>query len=74
MGRKKLSIESVCRHTHFTWGERLTLQYHYGGTNKYQLFTTGARSGRRSEPARPGAGRALRRSKNPLGPRWPARR
>ena len=36
MGRKKLSIEPVCKHTHFTWGERLTLQYHYAGTNKYQ--------------------------------------
>lgn len=36
MGRKKLTIESVCKHTHFTWGERLTLQYHYTGTNKCQ--------------------------------------
>lgn len=36
MGRKKLSIEPVCKHTHFTWGERLTLQYYHTGTNKYQ--------------------------------------
>jgi len=35
MGRKKLIMEPVCKHTHFTWGERLTLQYHHGGTNKY---------------------------------------
>jgi len=36
MRRKKLSIELVCKHTHFTWGERLTLQYYSTGTNKYQ--------------------------------------
>lgn len=40
MGRKKLSIESVCKHTHFTWGERLTLQYHHTGTNRYQKITS----------------------------------
>lgn len=36
MGRKKLTIKSVCKHTHFTWEERLRLQYHHSGTNKYQ--------------------------------------
>jgi len=36
MGRKKLRIEPACTHTHFTWGERVTLQYYYTGTNKYQ--------------------------------------
>jgi len=36
MGRKKLIMEPVCKHTHFTWGERLTLQYHYTGSKKYQ--------------------------------------
>ncbi len=36
MGRKKLIMEPVCKHTHFTWGERLTLQYHYIGSKKYQ--------------------------------------
>lgn len=46
MGRKKLSIESVCRHTHFTWGERLTLQYHYGGTNKYRKIRSPTLLGR----------------------------
>lgn len=40
MGRKKLTIQSVCKHTHFTWGERLTLQYHHTGTNKYQKITS----------------------------------
>ncbi len=36
MGRKKLTIEPVCKHTHFTWGECLILQYSYAGTYKYQ--------------------------------------
>jgi len=40
MGRKKLSIERMCKHTHFTWGERLTLQYHHTGTNRYQKITS----------------------------------
>lgn len=40
MGRKKLTIESVCKHTHFSWGERLKLQNHYSGTNKHQKITS----------------------------------
>jgi len=40
MGRKKLTMESVCKHTHFTGGERLTLQYHPTGTNRYQKITS----------------------------------
>jgi IS30 family transposase len=36
MGRSKLTIETNCKHTHFTWGERLVLQYHYTGTNGYK--------------------------------------
>ncbi len=40
MGRKKLIMERMCRHTHFSWGERLTLQYHYAGTNRYQKITS----------------------------------
>jgi IS30 family transposase len=35
MGRSKLTIETNCKHTHFTWGERLVLQYHYLGANGY---------------------------------------
>ncbi|NCC64920.1 MAG: hypothetical protein EOM15_09725 [Spirochaetia bacterium] len=46
MGRKKLTIKSVCKHTHFTWGERLTLQYHYTGTNKYQKILSPTLLGR----------------------------
>jgi len=46
MGRTKLSIEPVCRHTHFTWGERLVLQYHYGGTNNYQKIQSPTLLGR----------------------------
>lgn len=36
MGRSKLSIKTGCKHTHFTWGERLLLQYYYNGTNGYE--------------------------------------
>jgi len=46
MGRKKLSIESVCRNKHFTWGERLALQYHHGGTNNYQKIRSPTLLGR----------------------------
>jgi IS30 family transposase len=46
MGRKKLSIEPVCKHTHFAWGERLTLQYYYTGTNKYQKIKSPTLLGR----------------------------
>lgn len=46
MGRKKLTIEPVCKHTHFTWGERLTLQYYYTGTNKYQKIRSPTLLGR----------------------------
>ena len=46
MGRKKLTIESVCKHTHFTWGERLALQYHHRGANKYQKITSPTLLGR----------------------------
>ena len=40
MGRSKLIIETGCKHTHFTWGERLILQYHYNGTNNYKKITS----------------------------------
>jgi hypothetical protein len=33
MGRKKYTIEGQARHTHFTWEQRLQLQYHYTGAN-----------------------------------------
>ena len=46
MGRRKLSIEPVCKHIHFTWGERLTLQYYATGTNKYQKITSPSLLGR----------------------------
>jgi len=46
MGRKKLTMESVCNHTHFTWGERLTLQYHHSGANRYQKITSPTLLGR----------------------------
>ncbi len=40
MGRAKLIIETECKHTHFTWEERLVLQYHYKGTNKFAKITS----------------------------------
>jgi len=46
MGRKKLIMEPICKHTHFTWGERLTLQYHHGGTNKYRKIQSPTLLGR----------------------------
>jgi len=36
MGRNKLSIKTAPRHTHFNWEQRLTMQYYYTGTNKYE--------------------------------------
>ncbi len=40
MGRSKLNIETRCKHTHFTWEERLLLQYHHTGTNRYEKITS----------------------------------
>jgi len=36
MGRRKCIIEGQARHTHFTWEQRIQLQYHYTGTNGYK--------------------------------------
>jgi hypothetical protein len=36
MGRGKLIIEGQARHTHFTWEQRIQLQYYYTGTNGYK--------------------------------------
>ena len=40
MGRSKLIIKTGCKHTHFTWGERLLLQYYSSGTNGYIKITS----------------------------------
>ena len=40
MGREKLTIENTCRYTHFTWEQRLQLQYHYTGAGKYKKITS----------------------------------
>ncbi len=40
MGRNKLIIKTRCKHTHFTWGERLLLEYHHNGTNGYEKITS----------------------------------
>lgn len=46
MGRRKLTINTACKHTYFTWDERLILQYYYNGTNKYQKITSPTLLGR----------------------------
>ncbi|ADY14215.1 hypothetical protein [Sphaerochaeta globosa] len=46
MGRTKLTIKSVCKYAHFTWGERLALQYHHCGTNRFQKITSPTLLGR----------------------------
>ena len=35
MGRVKLNINNIPRKAHFTWDERLLLQYYYCGSNGY---------------------------------------
>lgn len=40
MGRSKLIIKTRCKYSHFTWDERLILQYHYQGANKYEKITS----------------------------------
>lgn len=39
MVRKKLTIEDKTQHTHFTWEQRLQLQYYYTGGNTYKKDT-----------------------------------
>ncbi len=36
MGRKQRTLETQCRGSHFSWGERLMLQYYYAGSNGYR--------------------------------------
>ncbi len=40
MGRTKLIIENKNRYRHFSWEQRLELQYYYTGTNKYPKITS----------------------------------
>ena len=35
MGRKKLNIKNSAHHSHFTWEERIQLQYYHNGSNGY---------------------------------------
>jgi hypothetical protein len=35
MGRNKLSIKNSAHHSHFTWEERIQLQYYHNGSNGY---------------------------------------
>lgn len=36
MGRTQLTLEAHCRGSHFTWDERLRLQYHYAGSSGFR--------------------------------------
>jgi len=36
MGRRKLTLGRHCKGSHFSWGERLRLQYYYAGSNGYR--------------------------------------
>ena len=36
MGRKHLTLKQHCRGSHFTWAERLKLQYYWTGSNGYR--------------------------------------
>ena len=36
MGRRKLTLGKHCKGSHFSWGERLKLQYYYAGSNGYR--------------------------------------
>jgi len=36
MGRKQFTLEQHCKGSHFTWDERLQLQYYYAGSNGYR--------------------------------------
>ena len=40
VGRRKSTIKTACRHTHFTWEERLKLEYFYEGKGKYSKTTS----------------------------------
>ena len=36
MGRRQLTVGTHCKGSHFTWGERLRLQYYWAGSNSYR--------------------------------------
>ncbi|AEV30970.1 transposase, IS30 family [Sphaerochaeta pleomorpha str. Grapes] len=36
MGRRNLTLGKHCRGSHFSWGERLKLQYYFAGSNGYR--------------------------------------
>ena len=36
MGRTKLTIEDHAHHSHFTWDQRIQMQYYYAGANGYE--------------------------------------
>jgi hypothetical protein len=36
MGRKQSTLAAHCKGSHFTWEERLRLQYYYAGANGWR--------------------------------------
>jgi IS30 family transposase len=36
MGRRQYTLKKHCKGSHFSWGERLKLQYYYAGSNGYR--------------------------------------
>jgi transposase, IS30 family len=46
MGRTKLTTEHKARNTHFTWEERLQIQYYWSGSNRYPRIRSAVQLGR----------------------------
>lgn len=36
MGRRQLTLRVHCKRSHFSWDERMRLQYYYAGSNGYR--------------------------------------
>ncbi|MDK2860712.1 MAG: transposase, family [Sphaerochaeta sp.] len=61
MGRRQLTLEKHCRGSHFTWGERLKLQYYYAGSNGYRKERRPTVLGKIFQKSRKTISRELRR-------------
>ena len=61
MGRTQLTLKGHCRRSHFTWDERLALQYYYTGTNGYQRIRSPTMLGRIFQKSAKTISRELRR-------------
>lgn len=61
MGRTQLTLEGHCRRSHFTWDERLALQYYYAGSNGYQRIRSPTMLGRIFQKSAKTVSRELKR-------------